>query len=249
MIRSNPIHLLAFFLLLSLAACETRSISNSGYPGYYGGGRNALYQGELNELEVLGFDRTQTVTDEIIQQAFVVREPIVLRRTSPIMLIQSGAMFPDDGMLKSLDTHYVVGGFSGIPNSASTGRSAGSAASEAPYPMALRLVAAKGGYETIVVYWGILETAQENFVTKAVSWVPIVGGIIPDESQRMRIRLKVAVIDVKSGQWDMFEPEPLMDEAISGSYGRIASDQAQVDLLKTNAYKAAVQQIVDRYSA
>ena len=114
--------------------------------------------------------------------------------------------------------------------------------------MALRLVAAKGGYETIVVYWGILETAQENFVTKAVSWVPIVGGVIPDESQRMRIRLKVAVIDVKSGQWEMFAPEPLTDEAISGSYGRVASDQAQVDLLKEDAYKAAVQQLVDRYS-
>ena len=37
------------------------------------------------------------------------------------------------------------------------------------------VLAARGGYEKIVVYWGILETAQENLETKAVSWVPIVG--------------------------------------------------------------------------
>jgi len=248
MIRSKSIRLSALVLLLALAACETRSISNSGYPGYYGGGGNALYQGELNELEVLGFNRAQTVTDETIQQAFVVKAPIVLKQESPVMLIQSGAMFPDEQMMKPLGMHYTVGGFSGIPNSTSSAGSADSTGPKVPYPMALRLVAAKGGYETIVVYWGILETAQENFVTKAVSWVPIVGGVIPDESQRMRIRLKVAVIDVKSGQWEMFAPEPLTDEAISGSYGRVASDQAQVDLLKEDAYKAAVQQLVDRYS-
>jgi hypothetical protein len=248
MIHSSLIRLPALVLLLTLAACETRSISNSGYPGYYGGGGNALYRGELNELEVLGFNRAQAVTDEIIQQAFVVKAPIMLKQESPVMLIQSGAMFPDEQMMKPLAVHYTVGGFSGVPNGTSSDRSDGTAAADVPYPMALRLVAAKGGYETIVVYWGILETAQENFVTKAVSWVPIVGGVIPDESQRMRIRLKVAVIDVKSGHWEMFAPEPLMDEAISGSYGRVASDQAQVDLLKEDAYKAAVQQIVDRYS-
>ena len=78
--------------------------------------------------------------------------------------------------------------------------------------------------------------------------MPFVGGVIPDESQRMRIRLKFALIDVKSGQWEIYLPEPLDDEAASGRYTRVAADQAQVNLLKENAYKAAVQQIADRYS-
>lgn len=41
---------------------------------------------------------------------------------------------------------------------------------------------------------------------KVVSWVPILGALVPDENQRMRIRLKVALIDVKSGKWEMFSP-------------------------------------------
>ena len=51
--------------------------------------------------------------------------------------------------------------------------------------------------------------------TKAVSWVPIVGGIIPDESQEMRIRLKIALIDVATGQWDAFSPKPIQDTSAS----------------------------------
>lgn len=243
MIRSNPIRLLALVLLLALTACETRSISNSGYPGTYD--TNQLYRGELSEFEVLGFGRNQTITDEIIQQAFVTKKPFAVRERSPVMLIQSGAMFPDDQMMMPMATRYDIGGFSGIPDRYISGDSDTPAS---PYSMALRLVAARGGYETIVVYWGVLETAREDLATKAVSWVPFIGGAIPDESQRMRIRLKFALIDVKSGQWQLFAPEPLFDETASGSYTREASDQGQVDLLKANAYKAAVQQIVDHYS-
>ena len=244
MIRPALIRWPAFFLLLLMfAGCETRSISNSGYPEPYAG--NMLYRGELSEFEVLGFGRNQAITDEIIQQAFVAKKPFVLKKNSAVMLIQSGAMFPDDQMMGPLAGFYDVGGFSGTPdrNASSDGDAPGS-----PYSMALRLVAARGGYETIIVYWGILETARENLETKAVSWVPFVGGAIADERQRMRIRLKFALIDVKSGQWELFAPEPRMDEATSGDYTRVASDQAQVELLKESAYKAAVEDIVNRYS-
>lgn len=243
MMPSGLFRVSALALLLALTACETRSISDSGYPGTYQ--TNQLYSGELSEFEVLGFGRNQAVTDEIIQQAFVAKKPFAIKERSPIMLIQSGAMFPDNQMMAPMAGHYDVGGFSGIPDRYGSSDSDGSASS---YSMALRLVAARGGYETIVVYWGVLETAREDLATKAVSWVPFVGGAIPDESQRMRIRLKFALIDVKSGQWEIYLPEPLDDESPSGRYTRVATDQAQVNLLKENAYKAAVQQIADRYS-
>lgn len=113
--------------------------------------------------------------------------------------------------------------------------------------MSLRLAAAKGGYEKIVAYWGILETAREGLGTKAVSWVPIIGGAVPDESQRMRIRLKVAIVDVKSGQWEMFVPDSLDDDSMSAHYTREASDQQQVALLKAKAYQLASEDVVKRY--
>jgi len=91
------------------------------------------------------------------------------------------------------------------------------------------------------------ETGQVNLATKTISWVPIVGWGIPDERQRMRIRLKVAVIDVKTGQWEIFVPDAIEHDAISASYTRESSDQGQVALLKAKAYPAVAEDIVKRY--
>ena len=232
--------------LLALAACETRSISDSGYhagPGGYAR-HNPFYKGELSELDVIGVDHSQKITDADIQKAFETKQPMALRKGSSILLVQSGAMFPDEGMVKALEKYYTVAVFSGVPEQT---RSNGGP-DVSPYVMTLRLAAAKGGYEKIVAYWGILESAREGLGTKAVSWVPIIGGAVPDENQRMRIRLKVAVIDVKSGQWEMFVPDSLDDESLSAHYSREASDQTQVALLKTKAYQLASEDLVKRYA-
>jgi hypothetical protein len=239
----------ALVLLLSVSGCGTRSISDSGYyaGGYGGDGGNRLYRGELAEFDVLGIDHGQAITEGEIQKSLDDREPLSIRRGASIMLIQSGAMFPDEPMVKALQSHFVVGQFSGIPQDRDQQASTTPAA-PASYAMALRLAAARGGYEKIVAYWGVLETAQQGLGTKVISWVPIVGNIIPDESQRMRIRLKVAVIDVKSGQWEMFTPAPIEDDAVSARLTRESSDQAQVALLKEAGYKAAAAWIAARHS-
>jgi hypothetical protein len=64
----------------------------------------------------------------------------------------------------------------------------------------------------------------------------------------MRIRLKVAVVDVRTGQWEMFTPEPFEDVDSSGRYARVSSDQAQVAVLKEKGYRAAVDDLVKRYA-
>jgi hypothetical protein len=241
---------LAALLLLSLAGCGTRSISDSGYRGGYWSGHsddNRLYRGELSEFDVLGIERDQAISEGEIQASLGARERPALARGASIMLIQSGAMFPDEPMVRALEARCQVGQFSGIPEERSQSASAAPAAL-ASYAKALRLAAARGGYDKIIAYWGVLETAREGIGTKVVSWVPIVDNFIPDETQRMRIRLKFAVIDVKSGQWDLYAPEPLEDDAISASLNRASSDQAQVALLKEAGYKAAASGLFTRYS-
>jgi hypothetical protein len=64
----------------------------------------------------------------------------------------------------------------------------------------------------------------------------------------MRIRLKIAVIDTRTGTWEMFTPDDHEDEALSASYTRASSDQAQVELLKEQAYAAASEDFVKRYA-
>ena len=78
--------------------------------------------------------------------------------------------------------------------------------------------------------------------------MPIIGGGVPDETQHMRIRLMMAVIDTRTGQWESFSPEPFEDEATSNQHGRAASDQEQVALLKAKAYKAAAGAVALRYA-
>lgn len=231
-------------LALFLAACGVRSISDSGYyaDSDRRGGRasNPYYRGELNEFDLLGIDPKVAVSDEQIQKSFAAKTRIAIPKGSSMMVIQSGAMIPDDVMSTALEKYFNVAVFTGVP--------AENGAQGPSYATALRLAAAKGGYEKLLVYWGILETGRQNLATKAVSWVPIVGWAVPDQSQRMRIRMKIAVIDVRSGQWEMFAPEPFEDSDTSALYTRVSSDQAQVATLKDKAYKATVEDLVRRYS-
>ena len=229
---------------LLLAGCGTRSISNSGYHADsdrgYAQQSSPFYKGELNEFDVLGIDPKSTITESDIQRSLAARTRISVSKGSSIMLIQSGAIIPDEEMLKGLEKYYTVSIFTGVP-------SGGGAAGDA-YAKALRLAAANGGYGALMVYWGLLETGREDLATKIVSWLPFIGGAIPDQSQRMRIRLKVAIVDVRSGQWDLFSPPPFEDTDASGRYTRISSDQAQVAILKAKAYNAAVDDVVRRFS-
>lgn len=236
------IPVLIIIIALVVSGCATRSISDSGYRAESGyrtqASSNPFYQGELSEFQILGINPEAKVTQEEINRALALKQRLNLPKGSSIMLIQSGAMIPDEPMVKALEKYYNVSVFSGVPLSQGGN----------DYAMSLRLAAAKGGFERIVAYWGLLETAQKGFATKAVSWVPFVGGVIPDEGQEMRIRLKVAVVDVRTGQWDMFSPEPFQDTAASARYTRESSDQSQVALLKVKAYEAAAEDVMKRYS-
>lgn len=231
-------------ILVALAACSTRSISDSGYRAEAGqrSQSNPFYRGELTAYDILGIEADKPISDDDIRKALSAKQQIAARKGSAVMLVQSGAAFPDHDMVAALERYYTVAAFSGVPMEARSNPEA------AKYAQVFRLAAAKGGYQTIVVYWGVLESATEGSGGKVLSWLPIIGGSIPDQSQLMRIRLMVAVIDVASGQWDTFTPEPFVDAASSAERRRAVSDQEQVALLKSKAYKAAAESLVQRYS-
>lgn len=243
--RTPMVVVVTAVLSFALAGCTVRSISDSGYGDTGPRHASGLYRGELSEFDVLGIERGRAIAEEEIRGAIDSRLAMVVKRGASVMLIQSGALIPDDVMVTALRHHYRIGVFSGIPPQVV--QSAAGVHRPETYARSLRLAAARGGYEKIVVYWGLLETAQENLVTKTVSWVPVAGWVIPDQRQRMRIRLKVAVVDVRSGQWEMFSPDAFEDEAYAGIITRRGSDQAQVALLKDRAYSSAAEELVRRY--
>ena len=198
---------------------------------------------------MLGVDRDQSITETDIGKALDAPARVKLRKGSSVLLIQSGAMFPDEPMATELNRYVNIVPFTGVP---ADGRRAGDTAqnreAQASYSKSLRLAAARGGCETIICYWGILESARKELASKPVSWVPVVGWVLPDETQQMRIRLKVAVVDVRTGNWSIFTSEPFEDKASSGIISRGSSDQKQVELLKQKSYEAAARDLLRIYA-
>jgi len=238
---------------LFLSACGTRSISDSGYQGnrgYYPRyDETAFYRGELNELAVLGIERQGEISDADIQAALADTGTLSLRRGDPIILIQSGAMFPDDPMLTGMQQYFQITPLSGIPEEQPQSASEESHnVSPSSLNKVLRLAGARSGAKALIVYWGILESGQEDQVTKTVSWVPFVGSVIPDEIQSMRIRLKGVVIDVASGKWVMITPQTFDDRRISARLDRETADQTQVAKLKAQAYIDFVEAVRQKFA-
>lgn len=225
-----------------LAGCATRSISNSdcdpSRDSYCA--RNA--PAELSEFDVLGIARNAKPTDADIAAALARPRSLVLNRSSRILLIQSGAPFPDAPMHEALAKHYAIGTFSGTRP-----RNGIDAVDAESYARSLRIAAAQGGYDKVLVYWGVLESARIDNAASNVSWVPIVGWMLPDEREHMRIRLRLALIDTGSGQWEMLEPPPVGSDSLSSFMSRRSVDQTLVMQLKTAGYEKAAEALSLRF--
>jgi hypothetical protein len=251
---------LTSFLLLGLvcfAGCSTRvaSISHSEFLDPNGGERPGhgndfafQYRGELTEFDVLGIARGELTSEASIRRALDEARKVKLQPDSSILLIQSGALFPDGGMLSELGKHFHVMPFTGVPPQE---HNVGATITSDPetFAKSLRLAAARAGNDVIVCYWGFLESMSENLATKTVSWLPLANRVLPDETQRMRIRLKLAIVDVRSGNWAVFSPAPFENTLTSERKHRAKEDQAQVEQLKAQAYEAAVADLLRLYSS
>ena len=115
--------------VLFLAGCTTRSISNSSFsrhamPNSQIGG----YSGELSELDVIGVNADTAITEADIAAA--VRNPAgtKLNRASKVLLIQSGADFPDAPMLEAMQRRRSRNRFDSPRRAAATTKSSATGA-------------------------------------------------------------------------------------------------------------------------
>lgn len=236
----NPLSLrpaaCALAVVLLCAGCTTRSISNSGYEQSSRAQAAAGYRGELSELDVVGITEGTPATDAAIQAALQDSLRPTLSPRSRIFLIQSGAELPDEPMVTALARHFDVLPFSGRPGARPF--------DNANFARTLRLTAARGGYDKIVCYWGVLESEQKSQVTRAVSWVPVAGYFIPDAKEEMRIRLKAAIVDVATGRWTFVTPAPVASSDYSSIVSRRKTDQGLVAQLKETGYRELVSALL-----
>lgn len=241
-----------------LAGCGTvRPISNCGYRAPAnapagapaGSGSVFAYRGELSEFDVLGVTRGTLTSDTEIERALAGAKRVRLHPGNSILLVQSGAVFPDGPMVRELSRHFRVVPFSGVPPSVRSPEDGPFARGDAEnFSRSLRLAAARGGNDVILCYWGILESENSKLETRVISWVPLVNWIVPDEREHMRIRLKLALIDVRTGDWAVLGSEPVEAARLTVSPRRGVTDRKLVDTLKERAYTAGAKELLRQYS-
>ena len=225
---------------LLLTGCETnvnyRAADFSGDKVYKKGAASP----QLKENEVLGLRNTRRVDDDDISRILDEASALKIKEGSRILLVQSGAAHPDKDMIDELSKRFVVIPHTGIPNEVRTNP-------DDDVSKSLRLAAAHSKAETLMVYWGNLEIKRDDLPTSLVSWVPIVDFSVPDEYQRVRMHLKVALVDVRTGSWATFRTEPVESEALTTRFAREHEQKWPLQNTKQRLYKNSVQKLVDGY--
>ena len=225
--------------LVALAGCEDGSISDQEPVGRsaYVGGRHAR---EIDELDLLGPAHGGSANEGDIQNALRSNQGDGGVRAWPgssLLVVQSGATAPDSIMLAAIEKSYRVFPFSGVAAKDDQSHRDGALGRD------LRLAAARSGCSHVLCYWGKLESIREDAVTKTVSWVPVVGGLVPDEERTTRLRVRAILLDVRSGRATTFTPPASENSALSSTLSRAESHDKQIIDLKIRAYAGLVAQL------
>lgn len=242
--RRFPLAVLAAALMSSLilTGCASRrdykSADFSGNKVYARHGNNVP---QLSENEVLGLKGGAQTTDEDIRRTLDETRSVRVPAGSKVLLVQSGASHPDSEMVQELSKHLSVVPHTGVPSEVN--------ASEGDAGKSLRLAAARSNAETLIVYWGKLELFRDDLPTSIVSWLPVVDFAVPDEYQKVRMQLTVAVVDVRTGQWATYRTEPIEEDTLTTRYNRERNPKWSLERTKERLYRSAVKKLAEGYLA
>jgi hypothetical protein len=201
---------------------------------HYNGGE------ELSDADVVGSAVKKAPSDEDIRKALDHARAVDLKLGETVLVLQSGQSVPDGRMIEELNKHYRAVPFSGIRSDWTSHWEN----TEDYYPKSLRYAAAKAGAQKILCFWGALEVARHDLSTKTITWLPVVDIFVPDQKDNVRVHLKVALVDVRTGDWTVFRTEPLQSEVVSTGWGREHLDTPEVRQLKEKSYLVAVNTLL-----
>lgn len=195
---------------------------------------------QLSEADVLGARAKRAPSEEDIQNALSRSSAVDLKAGETVLVLQSGETMPDAGLVAELNKHYRAVPFSGIRSDWSSHWEN----MEDYYPKSLRYAAAKAGAQKLLCVWGTLEVARHDFPTKTITWLPVVDIIVPDQNDAVRVHLKVALVDVRTGEWSVFRTEPVQTKVVSTGWSREHLETSEVKELKEKSYVVAVNTLL-----
>ncbi|MGB7803146.1 hypothetical protein [Buttiauxella sp.] len=206
---------------------------------------------QLTEQELFGWDPSAEITEEDIQDAIAqAEEEISIPRNAAIILVQSGEKTPDTDMQKELEKHYKVATFSGIPPFKKITANKEPLTVANSYILTLRYYGARGRQSTVIVYWPTLQMGIFDKQANSVVWQdyqPPGKNILISS---LRYVTRYAVIDVKTGNWEMFSPTSI-ETAIPAATANTTKAKDLEDGVKKSkqqTYQINAQEIYSRFS-
>ncbi len=228
--------------LLLVAGCANQSSTDYRRADYSSRKVKGSGGNELSEMDAVGSALEKTPSDKDIANALDRASGLQLKSGESLLVVQSGQTVPDARMVEELNKHYRAIPFSGIRSDW---------ARQTPdnpddhYAKSLRLAAAQAGAQKILCYWGNLEVARHDLSTKTITWLPVIDVIVPDQKDNVRVHLKVALIDVRTGAWSFFRTEPVQAQVVTTGWGREHLEIPEVRELQKKSYVVAVNTLAN----
>lgn len=206
---------------------------------------------QLTEQELFGWDPSAEITEEDIQAALIEAEDeINIPQNASVILVQSGEKIPDIEMRKEMEKYYKVATFSGISPSKQSATNKTSPVAANSYILTLRYLGARGRQSRVIVYWPTLEAGSVNKQTKDIVWQDYQPGSNIDKVSSLRYSSRFAIIDVKSGNWEMYTPASQETSIPITTTGKTTAADIETAIKKARQqmYQMNTQEIYSRFT-
>ena len=100
----------------------------------------------------------------------------------------------------------------------------------------LRLVAAQQGCSHVIVVFGEIQSDSRALPTSAVSWVPVVGNLIPSERSGTRLIAQAIILETGSPRYTTVTARPQQTTGITTDNGSGTINSRRAPKLKAAAY-------------
>lgn len=212
-------------LALALSACRSTSLSD---PSGRGHGH------DLSLYELTGQAGGDNVTEAQIASARRAggRTGSLPPRGAKVLLVQSGAHQPDDELISAYRPYCQPVIWDGrAPGGNEERKTSGGAVGRK-----LRLVAAEQGCSHVIVIFGEIQSDSHALPTKAVTWVPVVGHIVPSERSGTRLVAQALILETGSGRYLTVAARTQQTSGVTTEEGAYGVDSRRSLRLKAKAY-------------
>ncbi len=205
----------------ALSSCMTTSLSDPNGSGH---------SKDLSLYDLTGSQAGSPVSEADVTRASN-QGGSLPARGSRVLLVQSGAFQPDPQLVTAYAAHGTPVVWDGRNPEADSDKK-----SPARTGRQLRLAAAQQGCSHVVVVFGEIQSDSRSLPTAVVSWVPVVGELIPSEHSGTRLLAQAIILETRSPRYTLMSAQPREKQGITAGLTANGVNGRRSEKLKALAY-------------